>query len=375
MINYGKHTILKRDIEEVTKILKSNHLTTGPTIEKFEDSLINKFGGKYCTVLSNGSAALFLLGKALNWKKGDHVATTPISFIATANCIVSNNASPEFVDIDLKTYTIDPNKLEEKLKKKKLKAVIAVDYAGHPCDWESLKYLSNKYNFILINDACHSMGSEYNNNIKYAIKYAHFVTQSFHPVKAITTGEGGAIITNNKKISDKIKLIKNNSMIRNKNLDPWEYEIENHGMNYRISDIQCALGISQLKSLNNFIKKRRELAQIYHKELKFNDNFILPYEDKKVLHSYHLFPLQIKFDKMKITKKKMFHALLKKGIRLQVHYKPIHTQPFYEKNFQINRNELENSESFYKNEFSLPLFPSLKKNQLLKVIKELKIFR
>ena len=155
MIYYGRHTINSQDIKSLIKVLKSNYLTSGPKVNEFEKKLLRKFGGKYCTVVNNGTAALHLLGKALNWKKNDVIATTPISFIATSNCIVNNNATPEFIDIDNKTYTIDPNKLENKLKIKRIKAVIAVDYAGHPCDWEGLKYLSNKYNFTLINDAGH----------------------------------------------------------------------------------------------------------------------------------------------------------------------------------------------------------------------------
>ena len=187
--------------------------------------MIKKFGGKFCTVVNSGTSALHLLGKALNWKKNDIIATTPISFIATSNCIVNNNAKPEFIDIEKKTYTIDLNKLENKLIRKRFKAVIAVDYAGHPCDWEGLKYLSNKYNFTLINDACHSMGAKYKQNQKYAIKYADFVTQSYHPVKTFTTGEGGSIISKNKFIDEKIKLMRNHSMVKNKKFDPWIYQI------------------------------------------------------------------------------------------------------------------------------------------------------
>ena len=177
MINYGRQLIENDDIKAVLKTLKSEFLTQGLKTPEFEKEINKSFGGKYSCVLSNGTASLYLLGKALGWKKNDLIATTPISFIASSNCIVNNNATPEFIDIDNRTYLIDPNKLEHKLKKKKIKAVIAVDYAGHPCDWKSLNYLSKKYGFILINDACHSMGSEYYSNKKYATKYAHFVTQ------------------------------------------------------------------------------------------------------------------------------------------------------------------------------------------------------
>ncbi len=373
MINYGRQLIKQDDIKAVIKTLKSNFLTQGTKIAEFENRINFKFGGKHSCVLSNGTSALYLLGKALGWKKKDTIATTPISFLASSNCIVNNNATPLFIDIDKKTYLIDPNKLEDKLKKKKIKAVIAVDYAGHPCDWKALKYLSKKYNFTLINDACHSMGSQYFSEKKYAIKYADFVSQSYHPVKAFTTGEGGSIISNNKKIIEKIKLMRNHSMIRNSKKSPWQYKIFSPGQNYRITDIQCALGISQLKKLDNYVSERRKIAEYYINELKNFDKFILPIEKKHCKHSFHLFPLQIKFNKLKINKQKLFKKFLIKGINLQVHYIPIHLQPYYKKNFYINRKELKNSEEFYLNEISIPIFPGIKKNQLLKVVNELKL--
>ncbi len=373
MINYGKHQIDSNDIREVVKVLKSNFLTTGPKVREFEKKIIKKFGGQYCTVVNSGTSALYLLGKALNWKKNDLIATTPMTFLATANCIVNNSALPEFIDIEKKTFTIDPNKLEERLKKNKIKAVIAVDYAGHPCDWKSLNYLKKKYGFTLINDACHSMGAEYHSSKKYAIKYADFVTHSYHPVKAFTTGEGGSVISKNNKISKKIELMRNHVMIKNEKFDPWIYKIQDAGMNYRLTDIQCALGISQLNKLNKFIKSRRQIAKTYLNELEECENFINPTEKKNCKHAYHLYPLQILFDKIKINKKELFYLFRRKGISLQVHYIPIHLQPFYAKNFNINRKSLIHSESFYKREVSLPIFPGLKNKELNKIIKNLKL--
>ena len=277
MINYGRQLIENDDIKAVLKTLKSEFLTQGLKTPEFEKEINKKFGGKYSCVLSNGTASLFLLGKALGLEKNDLIATTPISFIASSNCIVNNNATPEFIDIDNRTYLIDPNKLEHKLKK--IKAVIAVDYAGHPCDWKSLNYLSKKYGFILINDACHSMGSEYYSNNKYAIKYANFVTQSFHPVKAITTGEGGSVISDNKRIIDKIKLMRSHSMIKNskKFLGCTTFYQQ-----VKITELQIynALGISQLKKLDRFIKERRRIAKFYVDSLKDYDIFTLPIEKK-----------------------------------------------------------------------------------------------
>ncbi len=371
MINYGKQTLEEDDLQAVVKTLRDNFLTSGPKVDKFERELIKKFGGKFCSVVNNGTSALNIIGKALGWKKDDKVITTPLSFLATANCIVNNNATPVFTDVENEYFTIDPEKLEDKLRKNSCKAVIAVDYAGHPCDWVSLRYLSKKYDFKLINDACHSMGSKLNNNQKYATYYSDFVTQSFHPVKAITTGEGGSIFSKNKKIANRITQIRNHCMQHTKKEGPWYYEIHEAGSNYRITDFQCALGISQLKKLNNFVRARRKIASIYLKELKNDERFVLPKEKIDCYHSYHIFPLQINFNKLKINKKELFERFKKRGINLQVHYIPIHLQPFYKKKFGYKVNQFPNAEKFYRNEISLPIYPELKFNDLYRVIDEL----
>ena len=375
MINYGKQTITKIDKKSVLEALKSDYLTTGPKVKEFENKLIKKFGGKYCCVVNNGTSALLIVGKVLGWKKGDKIITTPLSFLATANCIVQNNATPVFVDVENKTFTIDPQKLEDKLKKRHYKAVIAVDYGGHPCDWPSLKYLSKKYNFTLINDACHSIGSKYKNNIKYACYYADYVTHSYHPVKTITTGEGGSIFCKDKLIAEKIYKIRNHSMERNLRNEPWYYEIHEAGSNFRITDFQCALGISQLKNLGKFVDARRKIASIYKKELKNDERFILPLEKKHFFNAYHIFPLQINFNSLNINKIEMYNKFKKKGINLQVHYIPIHLQPFYRKKYNYKKNQFLNAETFYKQEFSLPIYPTLKMTDLYKVIKELRTLK
>ena len=371
MINYGKQTLEPSDFKSVLNTLKTPFLTSGPKVKQFEKELLNKFGGNFCSVVNNGTAALYILGKALGWKKGDNIITTPLSFLATANCITNNNANPDFADIENETFTIDPQKLEDKLKKKFYKAVIAVDYAGHPCDWKSLNFLSKKYKFKLINDACHSMGSKIDNNFKYATHYSDFVTHSYHPVKAITTGEGGSIISKNKKIAKRIEQIRNNSMLPTKKDGPWYYETHEPGFNFRITDFQCALGISQLKKLEKFIVERRKIASLYIKELGNDDRFIVPTEKENYYHSYHLFPLQINFRKIKISKKELFRRFKKKGINLQVHYIPLHLQPYYKKKFNFKKKQFRNAENFYKNEISLPIYPTLTKNKVSKVINEL----
>ena len=372
-IRYGRHTINETDIKSIENVLRYDSLTQGKHVKKFENALKIKFGSRYCSSLSSGTAALHLGVMALSLPKNSKIITTPLTFVATANSIILNNLKPELVDIDLTTYTIDVNKLEHKLKKdNKIKAVIAVDYAGNICDWKSLNFLARKYNIKLINDNCHAIGSMYNDSIKYASQFADVVTQSYHPVKAITTAEGGSILTNNKKIYESINLIKNHGIIRDKNLSKkfgaWFYSIKKLGYNYRLSDIQCALGISQLKRLNQFILARRKIAKIYDKAFSNIDKLQIPKVREKCYHSYHLYPLLIDFKKTRINKKKFFAKLQSNGIYTQVHYLPIHYHEYYKKKFNFKKGDFPNSENFYNKEMSLPIYPLLKKKYVFKVI-------
>lgn len=384
--SYGKQVIGKDDIKAVVDVLKSDWLTQGPKITEFEKSLCNKFGSEYATVMNSGTAALHLAGLALGWKKGDIVITSPITFLASANCAVYAGATPDFVDIDERSYTIDVNKLESKLKyykskKKKVKAVVAVDFAGHPCDWKALKYLSDKYGFQLINDFCHAAGAEYENDYKYAVKYADVVCMSFHPVKHITTGEGGAVLTNNIKTDEAVKVLRTHGIVKNglkyktgtkeEKSSSWYYEMQMLGYNYRITDFQCALGISQLKKLDGFIKSRREIAKYYDKAFLNSENVIFPSVATYAKHAYHLYPLQVKFDKVKISKREFFRKLSASGINCQVHYIPVHLQPFYKKNFGFKKDDFPVSEKFYEREITIPLNPSLKKDDLSYISKEI----
>jgi len=374
MINYGKQYLDTRDIKAVIKVLKNDLITQGPEVIKFENKIKNKFGSKYCNVVSSGTAALHLSGMALAWKKNDIILTSPIGFLASANTIVYNNAKPDFVDIDPSTYNIDPNKAEDKVKyylkkKKRVKAIIAIDYAGRPCDWKSLNQISNKYGIKLINDNCHAIGAKYSNEISYASKYADIVTHSYHPVKNITTGEGGAVLTNNKEIFEKIKTLRSHGMIKKSTKKefknkPWFYEMKELGFNYRISDIQCALGISQLNKLNKFIKKRNYIAKIYNSFFNDTDLFTTPQVQENSIHAFHLYPLLINFKKSKISKEILFKKLRKKGILPQVHYIPIHLQPFYKKKYDFRKGDYPEAEKFYDQEISLPIFYSLKYNDV-----------
>ena len=378
MINYNKQHIDNQDIVSVTKILKSDFITQGPTIEKFENALKKNFGAKYCSAVSNGTAALHLAVLALGWNKKDIILTTPITFLATSNAILYCGATPEFVDID-QYHNIDVLKLENKIrrlkrkyKNKKISGIIATDYAGHPCNWETIKKIAKKNNLKIINDNCHAYGAKINGDKNYSTKFADIVTQSYHPVKNFTTGEGGSILTNNKTLDTKIKILRSHGVIRKNKKKPWYYEMVKLGYNYRITDIQCALGISQIKKLDKFVKRRKQIAKIYFKNFKNIENISLPKIKAGNSHAYHLFPLLINFKKFKINKEIFFKKLKAKNINLQVHYIPLYRQPYYKKNYNFKNTDFPISEKFYYQEVSLPIYFKLKDKEVLFVIKEIK---
>ncbi len=381
MISYGKQSIDQSDIDEVVNVLKGDWLTQGPIVEIFEGDLNHYFGSTHACAVANGTAALHLTTLALGWESGDIVITTPITFLATANCIVYAGATPYFVDINPVTYTIDPNQLEEKIKLllsngKKVKAVIGIDYAGHPSDWKALRELADKYDFQLVNDNCHALGASYFDDKQYAVKYADVVTQSYHPVKHITTGEGGAVLTNDSMIDEKIRLLRSHGMTKDTNQleksdGPWYYEMHEVGWNYRITDFQCALGISQLKKLDYFVQKRREISDWYKESFKDINNFTLPTISNGVEHAFHLYPLKVDFEKTSINKNQFFENMKDQGVLLQVHYIPVHMQPFYKKNFGFKEGNFPNAEKFYKQEISLPIYPTLSNQEQNYVIENI----
>lgn len=369
MISYAKHSLDQDDIDAVINALKGDWLTQGPACEKFENDLNSYFGSKYSCAVSNGTAALHLVGLALDWQEEDIIITSPNTFLSTVNSIVFSGATPDFVDIEPSTYTIDPNKLEERVKAllskgKKIKAVIGVDYAGHPCDWESLRDIANRYQFKLINDNCHALGASYLDDKKYAVKYADVVTHSYHPAKHITTGEGGSILTNDKDLDSKVRSLRTHGMTKESNKlfenpGPWYYEMQELGFNYRITDFQCALGSSQLKKLNKFIAKRTKLAEFYNNSFDNYDFIKTPMVKNSSNHAYHLYPLLIDFNNLNVSKLDLFNKMKSKDINLQVHYIPVHLQPFYKLNYGFKKGDFVNSENFYSREVSMPIYPDL----------------
>jgi len=385
IIPYGKQTIEEDDISAVIEVLESDYLTTGPKVEEFEKALCEYTGAKYAVAVSNGTAALHISSLIL-LKKGDLVLTTPNSFLATSNSILYANTKPIFVDIK-ENGNIDLDKCIEILEhNNRIKALYAVHFSGNPVDMEKIKYIKEKFNIKILEDAAHAIGATYSCQVsssKFQIgscQFSDITTFSFHPVKNITTGEGGAILTNDEEIYKKAKTLRNHGMVKENfknidlaydtkgNINPWYYEMQMLGFNYRITDIQCALGSSQLKKLDNFIQKRQEIAKRYDKA--FKDTIIKPLYPFNENSAYHLYVVRVDFSKLNITKAELFYKMRENGIFLQLHYIPINKQPYY-KSLGYGDENLPNMYKYYEEAFSLPVYPKLSEKEQNYVIEKL----
>ncbi len=378
-IPYGKQTIEEEDIKAVEEVLRNDFLTTGPKVKEFEKALCDYTGAKYAVAVSSGTAALHLAALIL-LNPQDLVLTTPNSFLATSNSILYAGAKPIFVDIK-EDGNIDLDKCIKLLEKNKnIKALFGVHFSGNPLEMEKLKYIKEKFNIKILEDAAHALGAVYSNQVqssKFRVGNSLFsdvTIFSFHPVKHITTAEGGAILTNDEEIYKKALRLRNHGINRDGKWQsdiekgPWYYEMVELGYNYRITDIQCALGISQLKKLDRFIQKRKEIAKRYDKA--FENTLIKPLYKFNPNSAYHLYVVRVDFDKVKITKAKLFEEMRKRGIFLQLHYIPINKQPFY-KSLGYGSEDLPNTYRYYKEAFSIPMYPGLSEEEQNYVIKSL----
>ena len=376
-INYSKHNISKKDITSVIKVLKSDFLTQGPTVKFFEKKIKKIVSAKYAFAVNSATSGLHVACMSIGISKNDVVWTSPNSFVASSNCALYCGAKIDFVDIDLKNYSLCPTKLANKLKstKKKFlpKAIVLVHFAGYATNLERIKRLSKKYNFKIIEDASHALGGKYKNSYIGNCQFSDVCVFSFHPVKSITTGEGGLITTNSKKISAKINLFRNHGINRdkkfllNKTLKINHYEQIELGFNYRMSDIAAALGISQANRLKKFTHKRISVAKFYDKEL-INLPIQKPIFSKD--SSWHLYVILLKNNSIR---KKLFEFLKKKKINCQIHYIPIHIHPYYKK-IGFKKKDFPNSVEYYERCLSLPIFFDLKFSAQKKIISLIKIF-
>jgi len=366
-IPYGKQHITSEDIQLVVETLESDYLTTGPKVKEFEEKIASFCGAQYCVAVSNGTAALHLASLVL-LQKGDKVLTTPNSFLATSNAIIYAGAKPVFVDIE-EDGNIDLDLCEKILQEDgSIKALYGVSFSGHMLQQEKLQYLREKYNILILEDNAHAIGAVYKGIKAGSCVNSEMSIFSFHPVKHLTTGEGGAITTNSQEIYEKLLVLRNHGMVKTPDMKPWEYEMRTLGFNYRITDIQCALGISQLKKLSGFVTQRQKIAQNYDKA--FEGSIIKPLYTFDTTSSYHLYVVLVDFTKLHISKEKMFEVLRKMHIGVQLHYIPINKQPYY-RELGYGQEYTPVMDRYYAECFSLPMYPKMTQEQQNYVIESL----
>lgn len=376
-IPYGRQDICEADIQAVVDVLRSDYLTQGPIVPAFEISVAKYCGVKHAVAVNSATSALHIACLALGVGKGDIVWTSPISFVASANCALYCGAEVDFVDIDSHTYNISVDYLKEKLAQaekigKLPKVVIPVHLAGQSCDMESIRALGNQYGFKIIEDASHAIGAKYKGQPVGNCKYSDITVFSFHPVKIITTGEGGMALTNNSEIAECMQLLRSHGITRDadkmtkKPDGEWYYQQIDIGFNYRMTDIQAALGLSQFGRLDAFVQKRHEVADKYHQQLS-DSALVKPWQHSDNYSAYHLYIIRIKNNK-KNNHRAIFESLRTAKIGVNLHYIPIYKQPYYAQ-FEYDKRNFPEAEKYYSEAISLPIYPTLDDIQQLHVIK------
>jgi len=379
-IPYGRQNITQEDIDAVINVLKSDFLTQGPAIEEFEKAFAEYIGAKYAVAVSNGTAALHLSVLSLNVNPGDKVITTPNTFAASANSIRFCGGEVVFADIDSKTYNLDIHKVEELLLNAQpgiYKGIIPVDFAGYPVDMEKFRELADRYGLWIIEDACHAPGAYFTDSKGRKQfcgngNFSDLTVFSFHPVKHIATGEGGMITTNNEELYKKLLLYRTHGITKDPDLmqenhGGWYYEMQELGYNYRLTDIQAALGTSQLKKANERLLRRQEIAAKYDQAFRNTSEITIPYRDNNMFHAFHLYVIQVE-DRIGL-----YNWLRENQIYAQVHYIPIHTMPYYQKD-GWRKEQMPEAEAYYERCLSLPMYPGLTEEEQYYVIEKIKAF-
>ncbi|NEU25599.1 UDP-4-amino-4,6-dideoxy-N-acetyl-beta-L-altrosamine transaminase [Paenibacillus polymyxa] len=369
LLPYGQQWIDDEDIQAVVGVLRSGFITQGPAIQKFENKVAEYVGAKYAVAFTNGTAALHGACFAAGIGQGDEVITTPLTFLASSNCVLYQGGTPVFADINMNTYNIDAERIAERITEH-TRAVIAVDFTGQPVELDKISMLCRDHGLVLIEDAAHSLGADYQGS--KVGSWADMTMFSFHPVKHITTGEGGIITTNSEEFYRKLLLFRSHGMTRDpqeltKNDGPWYYEMQELGYNYRMTDIQAALGHSQMDRLDAFVDKRRTIARTYNEALSELTGIILPEQLDGAHSSWHLYVIRWDSEHFKADRKTIFEALRAENIGVNVHYIPVYLQPYYQR-LGYEEGLCPNAEEYYRTAVTLPLFPKMTDKDVQDVI-------
>ncbi|MFK5893082.1 MAG: UDP-4-amino-4,6-dideoxy-N-acetyl-beta-L-altrosamine transaminase [Pseudomonadota bacterium] len=381
MIPYGKQDITQEDIDRVIEVLKSDFITQGPELPRFEKTISEYSSSKYAVAVNSATSALHIACLALDLGPGDWMWTSPNTFVASANCGLYCGAKVDFVDIDPRSYNMSVELLQQKLEVAELagklpKIVIPVHFAGQSCDMKDIRNLADKYGFKIIEDASHAIGGSYLGKSIGNCEFSDITIFSFHPVKIITTAEGGVATTNNELVAEKLRRLRSHGVTRDDRFmqgdidGPWTYQQVELGFNYRMTDIQAALGCSQMKRLGEYVKTRHDICEKYNRLLS-DSPLILPWQNPDSYSALHLYPVQIK-DECKVNRLQVFESMRCQGVGVNVHYIPVHTQPFY-KNLGFKMKDFPNSVKYYQRTISLPVFSSLNEDEQLKVVNSLKM--
>ena len=369
LLPYGRQSIDERDIQAVVETLRSDWLTTGPKVAEFEEAMAAWVGAKYAVSFSSGTAALHAAAFAAGLQPGDEAITSPLTFAATANCVLYQGATPVFADVLEDTLNLDPEQVATRITAR-TKAILPVDYAGHPADLDSILQLAEGHGLIVIEDACHALGAHYRGQRVGSV--AHMTVFSFHPVKHLTTGEGGMVTTDNPVFAETLRRFRNHGIgsdaKQRQSAGQWHYEMVLLGFNYRLTDIACALGLQQMKKLEANLERRRQIATQYNREFRSMTGVLAPVARPDVNPAWHLYPIRLDLTKLSAGRGELFQALRAENIGVNVHYIPVHRHPYYRDRFGYKGGEFPVAEAAYERLTSLPMFHGMSDNDVEDVV-------